>query len=122
MERYGKIADAFDALKKKERIQALVLVVEEDHSMKEASEMIGNSESSVRRHLNRLENVGVIENGDSYTYTEFGKRMKASLRLLSFEEQMDFLRRSEREIDDLKDDMKRRRKQMIKEKIKSIFS
>ena len=122
MERYGKIADSFDALKKEERILALVLVVEEGKSMKEASEIIGNSESSVRRHLKRLEKTGVIENGDSYAYTEFGRRMKASLRLLTFEEQLDYLKKSEKEIDSLKDDMKRRRKQMIKEKIRSFFS
>lgn len=121
MSRYEEVAEAFDTLKKAERIRALDYVVEDGMSISTAAEAIGNSESSVRRHLRDLENAGIIEKEDEYSYTEFGEKIKASLRLLMYEEQMEFLNQSEREIEDLRDDLKRRKKQRIKNKISSLL-
>lgn len=122
MSRYEEVAEAFDTLKKAERIRALDYVVEDEMSISTAAEAIGNSESSVRRHLKDLESAGIIEKEDGdYSYTEFGRKIKASLKLLMYEEQMEFLKESEREIEELRDDVKRRKKQRIKKKISNIF-
>ena len=123
MARYQKVANAFDAMKKAERIQALQYVVEDEMDVKTAAEAIGNSKSSVRRHLKDLESAGVIEEveGD-FVYTRFGKKIKASMKLLMYEEQMDFLQQSEKEIEELREDVKRRKKERIRRKISNFLS
>jgi len=123
MARYQKVANAFDAMKKAERIQALQYVVEDEMNVKTAAEAIGNSKSSVRRHLKDLESAGVIEEveGD-FVYTRFGKKIKASMKLLMYEEQMDFLQQSEKEIEELREDVKRRKKERIRRKISNFLS
>jgi len=123
MARYQKVANAFDAMKKAERIQALQYVVEDEMNVKTAAEAIGNSKSSVRRHLKDLESAGVIEEveGD-FVYTQFGKKIKASMKLLMYEEQMDFLQQSEKEIEELREDVKRRKKERIRRKISNFLS
>lgn len=118
---FGKLAESFDALKKKQRIETLLLAVEENLNPTRIAERVNLSDSTVRKYLRDFEDAGIVEKtGDGYEYTEYGERLRASIELFTYEQEMEWLKQKQRRAEKLRDEMKAQRKKMFKQKLLNL--
>lgn len=114
------LAETFDALKKPKRIKAMFLAAETEMKPAEIAEELEMSESGVRNYLKDLVNAGVLENGDQYSYTEYGEMISGEVELILFEEEEEWIKVTEKRSRELRERLKHRRKRNLKEKLKSV--
>lgn len=115
-----KLAETFDALKKPQRIKAMFLAAETEMVPREIAEELDMSESGVRNYLRDLCDAGILENGDHYSYTDYGETISSEVELLLFEQEEEWIKVSESRSREFRDRLKRRKKQNIKQKLMSV--
>jgi len=119
--RLGKLAESFDALKKKERIKTMLMAVEEDFKPEEIAEETDMSTSTIRNYLKELEDADIIYGVmEGYEYTDHGQKLRASIELFGYEEEVKWLKQKQKRVESLRDEMKSHRKQLVKQKILSL--
>jgi predicted transcriptional regulator len=116
---YKKLADSFDALKKKERIKTLVLALDDRKKVSDIVEEVGISDSTVRNYLNDFEEAELIEKTEQngYQYTDYGRRFRANMEVFVMEEEAKWLETNRERLKDLQSVMKTERKRLLKQKL-----
>jgi predicted transcriptional regulator len=116
-----KLAKAFDSLKKPQRIKAMFLAAETDLMPAEIADELDMSESGVRNYLNDLIEAGILQNGDHYSYTEYGDKISSEVEIMLYEEEEQWLSKKREQSERLRDRMKLRQKRNIKDRIRSVI-
>ena len=116
---YDKLAQSFDALKKKNRIKTLVLAVDDQKTVSEIVEETGVSDSTVRNYLQDFEDAKLIEKTEEngYQYTDYGRRFRANMEVFVMEEEAKWLETNRERLKNLQSVMKTERKRLLKQKL-----
>lgn len=119
---FEQVAESFNALKKEERIEAMIMAVEKDAKTKDIADETGMAASTVRKYLRDLRDAGVVEKQDDvYSYTDLGRNIRASIGLSGYEQSLNWLKKREDMMDEFRDEVKLQKKRVLKRKIMGLL-
>jgi len=118
------MSKSFNSLKNRERIETMYMMLEKDVTTSKVAEEVGVSTTTVRKYMNDMVEAGLVEKTDEseYEYTNFGKRFKANMEMLWYEDEVEWMKKSRERAEDVQREMKTMRKQRIKQKIGELLS
>jgi predicted ArsR family transcriptional regulator len=116
------LADKFDALKKEERIETMILAAEKNMKVKDIAERLEIGESTARKYLKDLVAADVLlKTDDGHDYTSLGYKLRKDIEIQLEREEAEKVRDSDYRAEFFYRKNKAYTKQVIRDRIANLL-